>query len=320
MATTSAPVRLFNALTPLVRSEVVGRQNVFYKLELLQPSGSFKYRGMSHMISTLHNRSPISKLICSSGGNAGHAVAVAGKLLKIPVEVFVPTTTLPLMIAKLKDANATVHVGGNNWNEADHHAQIALAASTDAKYIPPFDDPLLWEGHSTIIKEMNKKNKSTRPDAIIASVGGGGLLRGLQLGLHAVGWADKVKLFGVETEGAASFAAAKAAGRPVRLDKIDTVATSLGALQVIPSVLDEATVQTESVVVSDREAIDACLRYAHDSRQLVEPACGAALAMVYTDRHYQQHLADMKKVIVIVCGGGAVSLDMLNQWKQRFDL
>eukprot|EP01040_Poterioochromonas_malhamensis_P015013 gene15013-16722_t len=119
--------------------------NILYKLENLQYSGSFKDRGISHMIKTLHNQNPISKLISASGGNAGNAVAVAGNRLGIPVEVYVPKTTLPMMIKIIESSNAKVFIAGDNWNEANEAALEAIRKDPNARYIPPFDDPLIWE-------------------------------------------------------------------------------------------------------------------------------------------------------------------------------
>ena len=86
----------------------------------------------------------------------------------------------------------------------------------------------------------------------------------------------------METEGAASFAAAKSAGKPVPLEAITSIATSLGALSVTPGVLTTAdSINTETMVVSDFEAVKAMRRFADEERVLVEPACGAALAGVY---------------------------------------
>merc|ERR1712166_1154663 len=103
--------------------------DIFFKLDSLQPSGSFKDRGIGHLINQKHLQSPIQQLICSSGGNAGHAVATAGARLGIDVSVFVPETTKPMMVQKLTNRGATVTVQGKNWNAADALAREALAAA-----------------------------------------------------------------------------------------------------------------------------------------------------------------------------------------------
>eukprot|EP00596_Hydrurales_sp_CCMP1899_P010362 CAMPEP_0119033666 /NCGR_PEP_ID=MMETSP1177-20130426/719_1 /TAXON_ID=2985 /ORGANISM="Ochromonas sp, Strain CCMP1899" /LENGTH=342 /DNA_ID=CAMNT_0006990585 /DNA_START=159 /DNA_END=1187 /DNA_ORIENTATION=+ len=310
--------------TSLVTTTQYGGMDVKYKMENCQPSGSFKSRGIGNMIQSLIDNSKVNRLISSSGGNAGMAVATTGEKVGLPVDIYVPKTTLPMMIEKLKQKKANVFVFGENWNEADTFARAALSANPLAGYIPPYDDPLIWEGHSSIVDELKASlGDFGRPHAIVLSVGGGGLLAGIQRGLDRVGWND-VRVIAVETEGAASFAAAKTAGEIVKLDKISTIASSLGALSVTTAVLDKnsnAVSLTESLIVSDAEAVDACLKFADEQRALVEPACGAALAAVYSTRHRETLLADKEgiyRVVVIVCGGSVVSLDLLQSWKEKF--
>ena len=141
------------------------------------------------------------------------------------------------------------------------------------------DDPLIWEGNASLVDELVAEG--IKPGAIVLSVGGGGLLCGVQRGLERHGWQD-VRIIAVETEGAASFAAAQKAGKPVRLEAITSIATSLGALAVTHGTLTtKDSVVTESMVVSDKEAVRAMRKFADEERVFVEPACGAALAGVY---------------------------------------
>ena len=315
--------------TPLLKcakTHLIGGMDVKFKMENMQPSGSFKDRGIGNMIQSLKDSSSINRLICSSGGNAGLSVATIGEKVGLPVDVYVPVTTLPMMITKLKQRSANVFVGGENWNAADLVAREALSKNPGARYIPPYDDPLIWEGHSTIIDELAESlTEQEKPDTIILSVGGGGLLAGIQQGLDRLGWND-VRIIAVETEGAASFAAAKAAGKIVKLEKISTVASSLGALSVTAAVLNSdsnAVQRTESLIVTDAEAVSACLTFADEQRTLVEPACGACLAAVYSPRCRDLVQTGIRsgatqKIVVIVCGGSVVSLDLLLSWKEKY--
>jgi L-serine/L-threonine ammonia-lyase len=264
-------------------------------------------------LSSDNNNISVSKFICSSGGNAGMAVAHAGAILGASVEVFVPVTTMPMMVARLKSKGAIVHVGGANWNEADAMARNTLAKDPSARYIPPFDDPLIWEGHSSLIDELMESG--VKPDAVVVSVGGGGLLIGVQRGLERLGWTD-TEVIAVETAGAASFAAAKSAGKVVKLNAITSLATSLGALAVTPMTL-QSSIVTKSLVVTDTEAVAALLRFSEEYRMLVEPACGAALATVYEPRIHNELLSQYRSVVIVVCGGGAVNLELIGQWKSK---
>jgi L-serine/L-threonine ammonia-lyase len=135
---------------------------------------------------------------------------------------------------------------------------------------------------------------------------------GVQLGLERHGWLS-TRILAAETDGAASFAHAKQHGHATPLSAIKTIASSLGALAVTPSVLN-SQICTDSVVVSDSDAVSACLSFADECRQIVEPACGASLSVVYSDK-YSHLIAGMDQVVVIVCGGSAVSLDLLHKWK-----
>ena len=139
-----------------------------------------------------------------------------------------------------------------------------------------------------------------KPSVVVLSVGGGGLLCGAVEGIQRVGWHD-VPVLAMETEGAESFAAARAAGRAVRLPAITSIASSLGARQVCDQALtwaDQHPVISE--VVSDAAALIACERILQDHRLLVEPACGAALAAVTES---SKHLQSAESILVIVCGG-----------------
>ncbi len=282
---------------------------VYLKMEAFQPGGSFKMRGLGRLC-RLRVAAGARRLVVSSGGNAGGAVVLAGQHLGVPVTVVVPQTTPPSVRERLANHGATVIVHGAAWPQAHAHA-VDLCSSTDA-YIHPFDDPEIWAGHAELIHEAAEQGP--RPDAVVLSVGGGGLLCGTLLGMHAVGWTD-VPVLAVETRGAASLAAAMAAGKLVTLPEIDTVASNLGAA----TVASEALAWTKrhpvtSWVVSDRAAISACEQFADDHRVLVEPACGAALAAVYTPA---RPLTTASAVLVIVCGGASVSLALLQQWREQ---
>ena len=284
---------------------------VYLKMETFQPVGSFKARGMGAACQAAAEAGA-THLVCASGGNAGYAVAYAGHQLGIPTTIVVPTTTPASLQDLIRRENAAVIVQGDNWDAA-HIFATQLARQEKAAYIHPFDDPRIWKGHASIIHEIAETG--VKPGAVVVSVGGGGLLCGIVEGLHDVNWSD-VPVLAVETEGAASFAASVKAGHLVTIDRIATVATTLGARTVAAAAL--AWTQRHTIIpwtVTDRAAVQACLRFADDHRVLVEPACGAALSCGY-DR--AQPLEGLGPVIFIVCGGAGVSLKLLDEWKKNF--
>lgn len=297
--------------TPLFESRALSiqtGQSVWLKLEALQPPGSFKIRGIGFACQEYARRGA-KRFISSSGGNAGIAVAYAGRYLSIPVIVVVPETTTERAKSLIRQEGAEVIVHGSSWQEANALA-LSFVKETDA-FLHPFDDPLLWQGHATIIDEV--AHAGVKPDAIVLSVGGGGLLCGVIEGLHRNNWAN-TPVIAVETEGADSFAQSVLASRRVELPAITSLATSLGARQVCERAFNWSKQHPiQSVVVSDRAAVSACERFIVDQRIVVEPACGAALATVY------EHLAEIeafKSILIIVCGGVSASIEQLRQWSK----
>ncbi|MEM7029069.1 MAG: pyridoxal-phosphate dependent enzyme [Chloroflexota bacterium] len=295
--------------TPLLESrplsEFVNGQ-VWLKMDALQPSGSFKLRGLGHACQQ-RVTDGAQRLMIASGGNAGIAVAYSGRKLGVPTVVIVPESVSPRAVEVLEQEQATVITEGASWQESHNHA-MQIKQDQDG-YLHPFDDPLVWAGHATMVDEV--KQQGFMPDVVIASVGGGGLLCGVLEGLHRNDMAS-TPVIAVETEGAASLAKSVQAREPITLPAITSIATTLGAKRVAQNAFDWC--QKHPVVnhvISDRQAVDACLHFARDHRVLVEPACGASLAPVYQSLDYLQ---DKERILVIVCGGSGVTMEQLQSW------
>jgi L-serine/L-threonine ammonia-lyase len=289
--------------TPLLASDAFA-QPTWLKMEALQPPGSFKIRGIGHAC-TEYARRGARRFVSSSGGNAGIAAAYAGRRLGVPVTVVVPETASARAKELILRELAQVIVHGASFQEANAHAMSML--TPDDAFIHPFDDPLLWTGHATMIDEVAAAG--LQPDAVVVAVGGGGLLCGVLEGLHRNGM-QAVPVVAVETEGADSYGQALRAGALVELPGISSIATSLGARRVAEQALDwSARHAVRSEVVSDQAAVAACLRFMDDHRVVVEPACGAALAVAYDGR-----LAQYRRVLVIACGGVTATVAQLQSW------
>lgn len=300
--------------TPLIESGAMPTrdgQSVWLKMEAMQPPGSFKIRGIGFACEEYVRRGA-TRFISSSGGNAGIAAAYAGRRLGVPVVVIVPETTTARAKELIARENAQVIVHGASFQEANALAQ-SMVTGTDA-FIHPFDDPLLWQGHASMIDEVAAAGM--RPDAVVLSVGGGGLLCGVVEGLRRNGWND-VPVAAVETFGADSFAQSLAAGERIELPGISSIATSLGARKVAQQAFAFAQQHpVRSVVVSDADAVQACLRFMDDHRVVVEPACGASLAVAYDAA---KSLGEYSMVLVIVCGGVTATVGQLQKWGSQID-
>jgi L-serine/L-threonine ammonia-lyase len=225
-------------------------------------------------------------------------------MLDIPVTVVVPETTSVIALQLLKKSGAEIIVFGQSWNEANTLAQ-SLMCDLDA-FIHPFDDPLLWRGHASLITEV--VDSGFIPDAVVLAVGGGGLLCGVVEGLARVGL-GKTPIFAAETTGAASLAAAAQAGQLVMLPEITSVASSLGAKQVCQRALDLCLAHAvHCIQLTDLDALSACRQFLTDHQVLVEPACGAALAVAY---ERPQVLQNFQQVLMIACGGVTASVSSI---------
>ena len=299
--------------TPLAHSlplSMISHKHVWLKYEALQPSGSFKLRGIGALCEAYATQGK-TRFISSSGGNAGIAVAYTGRQLGIPVTVVVPETTTARAKALIAQEGANVITHGASWAEANTRAQ-ALLDDPSVAFIHPFDDPTIWDGHATMIDEIARSHIVF--DSIILSVGGGGLLSGVVAGMQRNGLSH-LPVITVETYGADSLFQIVEKGRHVELEAISSIATSLGAKKVCENAFQAtSTFDIRCARVHDSEALDACERFLDDHRILVEPACGAALAAVY--HHHESLLSDVHAPLVIVCGGVTASIAQIRDWKQ----
>ncbi|KAK4229836.1 catabolic L-serine/threonine dehydratase [Podospora fimiseda] len=335
--------------TPLIYSSPLSRQagcNIYLKLENLQPSGSFKSRGIGNLMQTSLNPSATSThFLCSSGGNAGLACATTALSLSshsspCHATIVVPTATSPLMIEKLRALSAsavTVIQTGSSWQEADNYLRtnlLAPEAGVEKVYVPPFDHPVIWEGCSSMIDELVKQfplDKSL--DGIVCSVGGGGLVNGICLGVEKnlkKFNGNRPKVLAIETEGADSLYQSVQKGEMVTLDGITSIATSLGARRVSQKTWELANGGYDgfvSATVTDKEAAMGCIKFLDDARILVEVACGATVVTAYNGdlrRHLGGDLSDDewkgKNIVLVICGGSNVNLDILKGYKSTYGI
>lgn len=297
-------------VTPLWESGSLSRSagtRVLLKMEALQPVGSFKIRGVERLCRRTVDEGS-RHLVCASGGNAGLAVAYAARRFGVMATIYVPETTPEHTREALRAEGAEVVEAGESWDDA-HEVAADFAARKKTTYVHPFDHPDLWAGHSTMIDEIAAQGPE--PGAIICSVGGGGLLCGVLEGMERQGWSE-IPVIAVETEGADSFARSVEAREPIVLERIASLATTLGARRVATEALARAArFQVRSEIVTDAEAVAACRHFADEHRILVEPACGAALA-VLTER-----VVGPGPIVVIVCGGAGATPALLAEWERR---
>ncbi|KAI0637207.1 tryptophan synthase beta subunit-like PLP-dependent enzyme [Trametes polyzona] len=341
--------------TPLIRSTHISsllQCNVFLKLDSLQPCQSFKQRGISHFAQhAFRKHGPGVHLVIASGGNAGLAAASAAKALKVRCTVYLPHGVNQATIDFLRKEGAKVAIAGNVYQEALQAAGKAVREEPNAVMVPAYDDPVVWEGHSSLIYEIRQQlPNGIKPDAIFCSVGGGGLAGGIMEGCKAVGW-DNVPLVTVETHGSNCFYQSLSlnngpfvgdvASRPVpegtrpersaehnvtvaHLSTLTSKATSLGASSPSAAVVRKALDRkggVRSVCIPDEMAMQATLNFAEDHKTMVELACSVTIAPAYKPSLFKRLIPESTpskpaNIVLIVCGGFKVSLDDLEEYRK----
>lgn len=291
--------------TPVIESPFFNVPNqVFLKLENTQSAGSFKLRGMSKLIDKSMKEIPSPHFYSSSGGNAGLAVANAASDAGRPATIVVPAYTSEKVVDKMKTWGAQVIKYGSMWSEADEHLREMMDEDPSAVYCHPFDNPVLWDGHGTLVDELT--TQMDKPAAIVLSCGGGGLYLGVMTGLIRNGWTDVV-VYVVETEGANCFNQSLKAGKQIVTGPPTSIAKSLGSTWVPQRALDFAKqYNVRSVLVSDEQALDECRNFARTNNMIIEPACGATLAAMS-----QGHIKEEGPILAVVCGGSLFSVEDL---------
>lgn len=235
------------------------------------------------------------------------------------------------MIKKLGDLGANVLQKGAHWLEADTWMRDELLRKDEnGVYVPPFDHEDVWEGNSTLITELEKQMSQVGGcNAIVCSVGGGGLFCGIMEGLEThrrLNGEKRVKVLAMETKGADSLNLSVSNGKLSRLPAITSIATSLGATQVARKAFEWGqTPDVTSHVLSDAEAATACINFANDERIIVETACGASIATAYNETLRAvlfPSLADDEfsklNIVIVVCGGSNITLDIIEGYKEKY--
>lgn len=270
--------------------------------ENLQRAGSFKIRGAYNRISRLTDEERARGVVAASAGNHAQGVAVAAQLLGVRATVFMPEgATIPKVQATL-GYGAEVRYHGETIDDALEAAR-AFERETGAILIHPFDHPDVVAGQGTLGLEIMAKLPGVR--TVLVCTGGGGLLAGVALAVKSID--PTVRVIGVQAEAAAAYPQSLAAGHPVSLDSMATMADGIavGRPGDVPFALIQQNVD-EIWTVSEEQISRAVLLLLERAKLVVEPAGAVATAAVMA--HADQIEAP---VAVVLSGGNVDSLVLL---------
>jgi threonine dehydratase len=274
-------------------SELVGG-DVFLKCENLQRTGSFKLRGAYVRMARLSKKERARGVVAASAGNHAQGVALAAQLLGIKATVFMPHGA-PIPKEKATRAyGADVRFVGTTIDDCLQAAR-EFAAGTGAILIHPFDHPDIVAGQATTGLEIVEQCPQVR--TVVVPVGGGGLIAGIALAMQRDGM--PIEVVGVQAKGAAAYPASLAAGEPIQLEKMATMADGIAV--GLPGTVPFAAIQehvSEVLTVGEDSLSKALLLVLERAKLVVEPAGAAAVAAVL-----DQPKRFRPPVVVVLSGG-----------------
>ncbi len=284
--------------TPLLPSGTLGRMTgleLALKAENLQRTGSFKARGALNAVLQLTPAERARGIVTLSAGNHGQGLAYAARLSGVRCVVFMPESAVPTKVAAIQGYGAEARFAPTM--ESLYAAMEAYRLAHDLHFVHPFADPAIVAGQGTVGLEIAEDCPEI--EAVAVCVGGGGLLAGVALALKSI--RPEIRVIGVEPEGAPVVWRSLAAGHPVTLDRIDTIADGLAAPFAAP--LNQAIIERhvdDVALVSDDEIVAALRLVLERCKLLVEPAGAAAVALLLTGR---AGLAPGSRTVATLSGG-----------------
>jgi threonine dehydratase len=288
--------------TPVVRLPLDGAGTILAKCENLQTVGAFKIRGAYNFIARLSEEERRHGVITYSSGNHAQAVALAASLVGVRAVVVMPTTAPKVKIAGARALGAEVLFEGTVSAERKRRAE-AVALEQRLWMVPPFDHPWIIEGQGTVGLEILEDC----PDVaqVLVPVGGGGLIAGTAAAIKQL--RPEVRVIGVEPIGAAKMRDSLAAGRPVTLSQVASIADGLLPVRPGDLTFDHVRQFVDDVVtVSDDAIAEAALWLFHRAKLVVETSGAATVAAVCARPSLRTGGPS-----VVVLSGGNIALDSL---------
>ena len=266
---------------------------LFLKLELFQYGGSFKARGTLINMFELSDEQLSRGVTAVSAGNHAISVAYGAKTLNTTAKVVMPKSANSAKIERCKSLGAEV-VLVDNVHEAFEKVK-EIEKEEGRSFVHPFEGPETALGTATVGLELSEQVENL--DAVIVPIGGGGLMAGIAACMKQLN--PDIQMIGVEPEGADSMSRSFASGKPEEIEKVDTIADSLGAPHAAPYSFGLCQKFVDKLVkVSDQQMAETMKLMFNDMKLAVEPAGASATAAL------RYHLPELKgrRVGIIVCG------------------
>jgi threonine dehydratase len=298
-------------LSPFMRSETFSKltgNTIYFKLENLQMTGSYKERGALNKILLLSDEEKRRGVIAASAGNHAQAVAYHATKRGIAAQICMPVTTPIVKVSATRGFGAEIILSGTNYDEACHEA-MRRCSDQGLTFVHPFDDEAVISGQGSLGLEMLGQQADI--DVLVVPVGGGGLIGGVACAVKET--SPKVRVIGVQTSKLPSMKAALEHGSPTSLPAKSTIADGI-AVRCAGSITFPLVQRyvDDIVTVDEEEIANAILLLLEKEKTLTEGAGAVATAAVL---QHKIHFTG-KKVGVFI-GGGNIDVSLLSRIIER---
>ncbi len=286
--------------TPLLTSRTfndISGNKVYFKAENFQRVGAFKFRGAYNKISSLTPEEKKAGVVAHSSGNHAQGVALACKLLGVKTVIVMPGDSVARKVDATKSYGAEVVFCGNTTDDRERTTD-ELIHTFGYTLVHPFNDPVLIAGQGTVAYELSPELKEL--DYLIVPIGGGGLISGCSIAAKSL--YPRIKVIGVETEGANDAYQSFRAKKVVKLDRVDTIADGMRTLSVGNLNLEIILRYVDDVITIKDDDIYPMMKFFAERMKIIVEPTGAVAGAAVMKRSIG---ASGKRVAVIISGGNA---------------
>ena len=277
--------------------------DIYFKLENLQRTGSFKIRGAMNCI-LKHQDKCRNGVVAASAGNHAQGVAFSAKTLGVRAVIVMPEFTPMVKVSSTRGHGAEVILHGASFEDAYQHA-VKIAEKENLFFVHPFDDDDVIAGQGSVAYEILNENPDI--DQIVVPVGGGGLVSGVAE--YVKGFDNNIKVIGVQAQEAAGMVSSLSEGHVVSLSSSATFAEGIAVKRVGELTLKHCQDCVDEIItVTESEIAFGVLEYIERAKLVVEGAGAAPLAAVLAGK------IDVKgKTTVLVVSGGNIDVTTINR-------
>ena len=294
-------------LSPLSYSETISRMTgnrVFFKLDNLQMTGSFKERGALNRLLTLTKEEALAGVIAASAGNHGMAVAFHSRRLNVTSTIIMPVHAPLIKVGRVRDYGAHTVLHGDDYDAAFAEAQ-RFSKEKGLTFLHAFNDPAIIAGQGTLGLEIYEQNPDL--DTVIVPVGGGGLVAGIARVLKVLN--PSIRIIGVQAEAIPSMKAALTNGAPIALAPATTMADGIAVRKVGETALELVKQYVDEIVtVSEGEIANAVLLLLEIEKTVAEGAAAAPLAALINKK-----VSLVDKNVALIVSGGNIDVNLISR-------